>query len=144
MRGAHLTAEELEALLAGEAGQGVQEHVSGCTVCQQELAKWHQFLGTGSHWLPDDKARRRVRHRALTQAVQGKPLRWWVPLAAAAALVVAIGVATQWGGKPETNVDAVLEEVDTTLASDPLLALADGYVVRVVVPEATSGERSES
>lgn len=144
MRGAHLTEEELEALLAGEAVGTVRHHVNGCAVCQEELKKWEGFVAAGSHWLPDPQTRSRVRQQAAIQAFHRRPLPWWVPLAAAAALVVAVSLGIRSGAKQESKVELVLEEVDATLAADPLAAVADSQVVSVVVPEAISGERSES
>ncbi|KDA53452.1 hypothetical protein EG19_05655 [Thermoanaerobaculum aquaticum] len=69
------------------------------------------------------------------------PLRWLMPLAAAAVVVVAVGLGVR-SGEREKDVDAVLEEVNVTLAADPLAAVADGQVVQVVVPEITSGDSS--
>ncbi len=144
MRVNHVTEDELEAILAGEVNAAVRDHVHACTVCQEELKKWEAFLAAGSRWLPDPQTQGRVRQQAVMQALRRRPLRWWVPLAAAAAVVLAVGLATRWGERPKTNVDVVLEQVDMTLASDPLFAVADSQVVRVVVPETPSGERSES
>ncbi|MGC8916093.1 MAG: hypothetical protein ACP5NF_03850 [Thermoanaerobaculum sp.] len=144
MRAHHLTEDEWETLLAGEASEAVREHVAGCPLCREELKKWEAFLAVGRRWLPDRQVGDRVRQQAVSRALRRRPLRLWLPLAAAAALVVAIGLATRGGGRPEADVDAVLEQVDTALARDPLLAVADNQVVQVVIPEVTSGERSES
>lgn len=144
MRVTHLTEEDLEALLAGEASGAVRDHVSGCAVCQEELEKWQAFLAAGSQWLPDPQTRHRVRQQAVGHAFRRMSLRWLIPLAAAAALVVAVSLGIRSGAKPEANVELVLEEVDATLAADPLAAVADSQVVSVVVPEASPGEQSSS
>ncbi|MFZ5805366.1 MAG: hypothetical protein ACOY7U_11040 [Acidobacteriota bacterium] len=144
MRTAHVSEEELEALLVGEANPGVLDHLDSCAACQEELKKWQAFLAAGSQWLPQAQTRHRVRQQAAMQAFHRRPLRWWVPLAAAAALVVALSLGIRSGDKTEANVELVLEEVDATLAADPLAAIAESEVVSVVVPETTPGEQSSS
>ncbi|MCS7182159.1 MAG: hypothetical protein NZ869_03530 [Thermoanaerobaculum sp.] len=142
MRDQHLTSEEVLAVLLGEEDASTRSHWEACSLCKSELASWKQLQGEARHWKPHFLRRRLVLLRALVRARPAYLWRWALPLATAAG-VLAMALWNGGGSGPAPDVDAVLEEVELTLASDPLAALADAQVVTVVVPEVSSGERSQ-
>lgn len=141
----HLSEDEWASLLAGEATAGAKAHLERCTHCSQAVGRWQAVLARLGQWQPDPMVRQRVRQAALARAYRR---HWWpilLPTAAAAALVLALVLHVDRKGTQElAQVDMVLQQIDATLASDPLAALADSQVVGLVIPEEPSGERSET
>lgn len=141
MSDTHLDDRQVTALLLGEEEPGVREHLARCPKCQKELASWRRLEEEAGHWQPSGVRRFWVRQKVLLRVF---PALWWraaLPLAAAALAAVVL-VPTRAQRLPD--VDAVLQRVDATLAADPLFAVADAEVVRWVVPDGDSGERSQS
>jgi hypothetical protein len=142
----HLTDDELVRLLAGEElAQDRAGHVNGCLACRRRRDALFAVIEDVAAHDPGDEARERVREAALS--AWGRPARrfhrWW--LAAAAALLVALLLPlTHRSRQPQVAFDpeAVMEEVDTILARDPLTVLASEEVVEAVTSvqeQATGG-----
>lgn len=80
---------------------GIQEHLERCPDCT-EIARVWRLLGEVSH--PTPPAHMGIAFRVrLDRELQGQPPRrirsaWWVPMAAAAGLILALGIALgrQW------------------------------------------------
>lgn len=145
----HLSDDELDRLLIGEELAPEQtEHVNGCLACRRRRDGLLAVIEDASGTDPGDEARERVREAALS--AWGRPVlrfhRWW--LAAAAALLVALLLPlTHRSRQPRVAFDpeAVMEEVDTILARDPLTVLASEEVVEAVTSvqeQATEGSTS--
>jgi ferric-dicitrate binding protein FerR (iron transport regulator) len=143
MNGKHLSEEEWGVLLAEEGEPSSHQHLASCAACQEKLRAWQGALGQLTRWQPDPRLQAQVRAKALQRAFRRPSWALWLPLAAAAA----VGAVLLWVPStppPAGDVDAILQEVDATLARDPLTALAEAPVVGIVVPEESSGERSET
>lgn len=141
MSGTHLDERQLLALVLGEDDGGARAHLASCQLCREEMASWRRMQAEAGRWQPGVLRRLWVRERVMLRRA---PALWWrlaLPLAAA---VLAVVVSFPRRGQEPADVDAVLEQVDATLAADPLSAVADVEVVSVVIPEVASGERSES
>lgn len=143
MNPVHSSDDELDRLLAGDdLPADRSEHVASCLLCRRRR---DLFLGTVAEARgedPADDARERVREAALS-AWGGRrrvAARWW--LAAAAAILIALLVP--WHHRPAApqpapiEVDAVLKDVDSMLARDPLASVASEDVVNAVLPASTT------
>ena len=145
----HLSDDELDRLIAsGELPPERTEHVNGCLACRRRRDGLLAVIEDASGADPGDQARERVREVALAEWGRPAPRfhRWW--LAAAAALLVALLLPlTHRSRQPQVAFDpeAVMEEVDTILARDPLTVLASEEVVEAVTSvQAQSKEGSTS
>ncbi len=145
----HITDAEFDLLLAGEQLPPERTgHVDGCLSCRRRRDAVVATIEDAAAGDPGDEARARAREAAL--AAWGRPARrfhrWW--LAAAAALLVALLLPlTHRSRQPQVAFDpeAVMEEVDTILARDPLTVLASEEVVEAVTSvqvQATEGSTS--
>jgi hypothetical protein len=135
MTGWHLNDDEFDLLIAGEPLAGERlEHLHGCLACRRRRDGLLAVLEDAAAGDPGDEARERVRQAALS--AQGRPVRhfhrWW--LAAAAALLIALMLPVTHRVRQQAAIDpvAVMEEVDTILARDPLTVLASEEVVEAV------------
>ena len=45
-RGSHLSSEQIEQVLAGSAEEALQEHLSQCVSCRQEIEQMHSVFGS--------------------------------------------------------------------------------------------------
>ena len=148
MTGWHLNDEEFDLLLAGgELSAGRVEHLRGCLACRRRRDGLRSVIEDAAAGDPADEVRGRVREAAL--AAWGRPERrfhrWW--LAAAAALLIALLLPVTHRVRRQAAIDpvAVMEEVDTILARDPLTVLASEEVVEAVTSvqaQATEGSTS--
>lgn len=141
MSGMHVDERQLLSLLSEEEDGEAQQHLASCQLCQKELASWRQLQAEAKGWQPGSLRRFWVRQKVM---LRWAPALWWrlaLPLATA---MLAVVVLLPHRAAQVADVDTVLEQVDATLAADPLSAVADVEVVRVVIPEVPSGERSES
>jgi len=144
----HLNDEEFDRLLAGEElAAGRAEHLHDCLACRRRRDGLLSVIEDAAAGDPDDVARARVRQAAL--GAWGRPARtfhrWW--LAAAAALLVVLLLPVTHRVRQPAAIDpvAVMEEVDTILARDPLTVLASEEVVEAVTSvqaQATEGSTS--
>lgn len=141
MNTGHLRDEQLLSLLCGEADGELKEHVAACQVCQRELAAWQKLTHQAATWKPNAFQRFWVRQKVWLRLFPALFWRLALPVAAA---VVAVVLLVRPVPPAAGNVDAVLEEVDSTLASDPLAVVEDAQVLSVVLPEQTTGERRPS
>jgi hypothetical protein len=140
----HLTSDELDRLLSGdELTPVVVEHVHSCLVCRRRRDGF--LAAVEAVRIPDPSATAREESRAHAlinwtwgnAATSRRQWRWWA-LAAAAAMILA-ALPLLWSPsspKIDVNADAVLVEVDSVLARDPLAAMAPEEVVEVVLPDA--------
>jgi|GEM_PF-2069461 len=137
MKGEHLTPEQWAALLAGEGNAEVSSHVSSCASCRQELTAWREGLAELGRWEPDPWSRTRIREAALDRAFGARRRVWWWAMLPATAGVLA--ALTLWPSRPapvaEAELDAVLSQVEATLARDPLATFAGPEVLEVVLGE---------
>jgi len=130
----HVTDHELSEVVAGlEIDPRVEEHLASCVACRRRVEELVEILALRRAGLeaeaPDWEAQRR---RILAQiespqavVVPLRRTRWWRPvLAAAAALVAAVGL---WLGVARRQpaqvvrtlpVERILSEVDATLADN--------------------------
>jgi hypothetical protein len=144
----HLNDEEFDRLLAGEElAAGRAEHLHDCLACRRRRDGLLSVIEDAAAGDPDDVARARVRQAAL--GAWSRPVRtfhrWW--LAAAAALLVVLLLPVTHRVRQPAAIDpvAVMEEVDTILARDPLTVLASEEVVEAVTSvqaQATEGSTS--
>jgi hypothetical protein len=133
----HLNDEEFDRLLAGEPMPDDRlDHVRGCLSCRRRRDAVMAAIEDAAVEDPGDEARERVREATL--AAWGRPAwrfhRWW--LAAAAALLIALLLPLSHRSRePQVafDADAVLQEVDTILARDPLTVMASEEIVQTVV-----------
>ena len=132
----HLTDDEVTAAVAGLVGsQEAAEHLSSCVRCRQEVAEMQRLIidrrrGMEAEFPDWQRQRRDVMARLGDQStVRRAPARRWLRpfLAAAAALVVAVGVsllmphgATTPPAADDLAVEQILAEVDAVLADDSL------------------------
>ncbi|MGQ9496065.1 MAG: hypothetical protein ACUVRY_07415 [Thermoanaerobaculaceae bacterium] len=139
----HLDDEKLFLILLGEEDDRTRSHLASCPACGEELASWQRMQEAAARWRPSWWRRWWLRQGVLWRL---RPRRLWpaaIPLGALAALVVALVLFPQPSQQP-IDVEAVLAEVDATLASDPLAAFAEENLVAILVPEGSSGEGSNS
>ena len=133
----HLDEREISAAVAGRSLAGAAAaHLSSCFDCRRQVAELELLIGCRraeqTSGEPDwEAARAAVLARlpeAGTQRRAARQLRWWRPLAAAAAVVaaaVAVGllapqrVAVDPGGS-EMPVEEILAEVDAVLEDDSI------------------------
>ncbi len=132
----HLTDDEVTAAVAGlEGPQEAAEHLSSCVSCRQEVAELQRLIADRRRGMeaefPDWQRQRqevmaRLADRATVHRISARS--WLRPfLAAAAALVVAVGVGLLMphgaATPPATDdlaVEQILAEVDAVLADDSL------------------------
>lgn len=143
MNKGHVDDEKLLLLLLGEEDEQTRSHLASCPLCRKELASWQRMQEAGARWQPSWWHRWWLRQGVLWRL---RPHKLWpvaVPVGALAALVVAL-VLFPRPSQHSMDVEAVLAEVDATLASDPLAAFAEEDLVGILVPEHLSGEGSNS
>jgi hypothetical protein len=143
---AHLSGEEIESILAGEAlGPDGAAHLAGCLVCRRRHDDLLAAFAAARAADPDAATRARVRAAAIAAAGRHRRqrLQWWLAAAAALALVVLAAVFVVPALRPHpVDTDAVLTQVDEVLSRDPLAAMADEQVVQVVVADAPAATRA--
>lgn len=146
----HLEDRELDAVLAGEAlPAAVAEHLAGCIACRRRRDTFLDAVAGAAGEEPDSAARNRIRAAVLAQWPVGQGVNLWrrYALGLAAAIVLAILPLLVRHQAPAVaiNADAVLSEVDETLARDPLAAFASEAMVNELVPaghDSSEGSRS--
>ena len=146
----HLEDHELDAVLTGEAlPAAVAEHLAGCIACRRRRDAFLHAVAAAVGEDPGNAVRTRIREAALAQWQVGPGARHWrrYALGLAAAIVFAVLPLLVRHDVPVAaiNPDAVLSEVDETLARDPLAAFASEAMVNELVPaghDGTEGSRS--
>ena len=117
--------EEMSAYLDGELKgaelEAFRRHLEGCADCRQELAEQERMWGLLGEFKTEG-ASPGLRKRILTSTVGERPrtglavqtLRWGAPLAAAAALLVAVLVwyGGDQGRKLDPDTMAVIQKLD--------------------------------
>ncbi len=145
MNVAHLSAEEIDLVLAGEGLPAERAaHLAGCVACRRRRDEVLATIAATRVADPAPAARARLRAAALADMPHAHSLtRWWLAAAAALVLVVLAAVFVVPAMRPRpVDTDAVLLQVDEVLARDPLAAMADEDVVQVVVSDAAAGRGS--
>jgi hypothetical protein len=119
----HLSSQDVCAWLSGSHTPELQQHVTGCAVCQAELARLGQaltqFRGTVRHW---SEQRPSAPVKLTAPAGAWRQLRWACAVMAACLLV---SLSVLW----RTNQPAV---GGATAADAALLAQVDQQVSRAV------------
>lgn len=138
MNKGHFDDEKLVSLLLGEEDETTRSHLASCPSCREELACWRRMQEAGQRWRPSW-----WRRWWLRQGVLWRFRPNWLQLVAvplgALVVVMALALFPHPSQKP-LDVEAVLMEIDATLASDPLTAFAEESLVTMIVPEESSGE----
>jgi hypothetical protein len=142
----HLTDDELDLAITGESmSTEVERHLGECLVCRRRRDSFLAALRGAAGEDPGILERETIRAGAVAGWARQSPLsRWWW-LAAAAVILLAFLIPVHHAPQPATaniNPDAVLRDVDTVLARDPLAAFASENVVETVLPTRTREERS--
>ena len=133
----HLAERDITAAIAGlELEPGIQEHLAACLSCRQKVAAFDGLIDSRAREMADE-APNWDRQRAeillqLPKTPVGRSLktrRWMRPLlAAAAAVIVAVGLEIMWSPAPsgdpvvelEIPIEQILAEVDAALSDDSL------------------------
>jgi len=133
----HLDEREISAAVAGlELAGPATEHLESCLECRRRVADTAQLIGrrraAQTNGEPDwEVARAAVLARlpeVESERAASRRLRWWRPLAAAAAVVaIAVAVGLLAPGRvadketsTEIPVEEILAEVDALLADDSI------------------------
>lgn len=145
MRKDHLTERELDALLVGEGlPPGAREHLEDCLTCRSRRDRFLAAVRAARESgvprpLPGTTLARALATQDPASGAGSRPL-WRL----AAAAVVLLALLVLWDQMPREgeepfDPDAVLAEVDETLARDPVAAVfSDELVEWVLPPEETS------
>jgi hypothetical protein len=149
MTGRHLTDDELDRLLVGEAiDPEAAEHAASCLVCRHRRDGFLGAVEAARAPEPDAERVDALREAALSRWSGGRSRRrhWWLAAAAVFFLLVLVPL-TRGPRQPREALDteAVLREVDAVLARDPLTVMAPQDLVEAVIPSAetsTSGSAS--
>jgi hypothetical protein len=133
----HLEDDQIAAAVAGlDLEPDARSHLASCLSCRQQVEEMNALIDSRRQELlsgePDWEQQREeilMRLPGVTEAAPSKKWRWMRPvLAAAAVLLMVIGVRTLWvpeipGERPvgdEIAVEEILAEVDAVLADDYL------------------------
>ena len=108
--------------LVGEERAAFETHLASCATCRAEVQSLREVTALLAHAAPAEAPPPGLRDRVLAEARQVRPIsrtRWIPWLAAAAALVVALGAARQArrAGARADALAAQLAERDSVLAS---------------------------
>jgi anti-sigma factor RsiW len=97
--------------LAPEAAAAARAHLDSCASCRQRVVE-REALSTLVRSVPSYEAPARLRARVGGQTKRTRPLSSWMPLAAAAVLVLSIAsgiaIVRSAGGRSEALADAVV------------------------------------
>jgi len=133
----HLDEQHISAAVAGlELEPETQEHLASCLSCRHQVAAFKDLIDARSEQMvagmPDwDRQRAEIllRLRKASTSQWSKALRWVRPLLAAAAVViVAVGLEIMWSPAPagdpisdlEVPIEQILADVDAVLADQSL------------------------
>ncbi len=133
----HLDEQHITAAVAGlDLEPGAREHLASCLSCRQQVAAFKDLINARGEQMaaekPDwDRQRVEILGRLPTDLAgqSTRPRRWLRPLlAAAAAVLVVVGLELIWSPTPagdpvvelEVPIEQILAEVDAVLADDSL------------------------
>jgi hypothetical protein len=139
----HLNDEQIGRVVAGLAiGAEAADHLETCLACRRQVEELETLLAARRGVMEEEAPEWEAQLRSVMAALpaQGtRKTRLWRPLAtAAAAAAAALGLVilsphTHRQDRPQISVEQVLNDVDATLAGDPLSGFAP---LEELVPDA--------